>query len=58
VLDRIGPLVIGSPCSGHGFKFTPLIGSVLADLATGATPPHEVPLGRFSAGRFHAGAFR
>jgi len=25
--------VIGSPCSGHGFKFTPLIGRRLADLA-------------------------
>jgi sarcosine oxidase len=46
VLDRIGPLVIGSPCSGHGFKFAPLIGRILADLATGAEPP--VPLGRFA----------
>ncbi|MEY2421843.1 MAG: sarcosine oxidase [Acidimicrobiaceae bacterium] len=35
VLERIGPVVIGSPCSGHGFKFTPLIGQRLADLATG-----------------------
>jgi sarcosine oxidase len=34
VLDRVGPVVIGSPCSGHGFKFTPLIGQRLADLAT------------------------
>ena len=33
VLERVGPLVIGSPCSGHGFKFTPLIGQRLADLA-------------------------
>jgi sarcosine oxidase len=32
VLERHGPLVIGSPCSGHGFKFTPLIGRRLADL--------------------------
>jgi sarcosine oxidase len=36
VLDRVGPVVIGSPCSGHGFKFTPLIGELLADLALGA----------------------
>ena len=35
VLDRVGPIVIGSPCSGHGFKFTPLIGRLLADLACG-----------------------
>jgi len=33
VLERRGPVVIGSPCSGHGFKFTPLIGRRLADLA-------------------------
>jgi sarcosine oxidase len=46
VLDRVGPVVVGSPCSGHGFKFAPLIGRILADLATGAGPP--VPLGRFA----------
>ena len=34
VMERVGPVVIGSPCSGHGFKFTPLIGQTLADLAT------------------------
>ena len=33
VLERHGPVVIGSPCSGHGFKFTPVIGRQLADLA-------------------------
>jgi sarcosine oxidase len=35
VLERRGPIVVGSPCSGHGFKFTPLVGRLLADLATG-----------------------
>lgn len=35
VVERRGPLVVGSPCSGHGFKFAPLIGEMLADLATG-----------------------
>jgi glycine/D-amino acid oxidase-like deaminating enzyme len=25
--------VVGSPCSGHGFKFAPAIGRELADLA-------------------------
>lgn len=34
VLERRGPVVVGSPCSGHGFKFTPLIGQRLAELAT------------------------
>ena len=33
VLQRSGQLVVGTACSGHGFKFTPLIGQRLADLA-------------------------
>jgi sarcosine oxidase len=36
ILDRhpsYSQIVIASPCSGHGFKFAPLIGRVLADLA-------------------------
>jgi sarcosine oxidase len=36
ILERRGPIVIGSPCSGHGFKFAPAIGERLADLATPA----------------------
>lgn len=39
VLDRVGPLVVGSACSGHGFKFVPLVGELLADLATGQAVP-------------------
>jgi sarcosine oxidase len=35
VLDRTGPLVVCSPCSGHGAKFAPLVGQLTADLATG-----------------------
>jgi len=38
ILDRVGPLVIGAGFSGHGFKFTPVIGRILADLATGTRP--------------------
>ncbi len=38
VLDRVGPVVVASPCSGHGFKFTPEIGRLLADLAVGGAP--------------------
>ena len=33
VLERCGRLVVGSACSGHGFKFAPAIGRRLADLA-------------------------
>jgi sarcosine oxidase len=34
ILERRGPIVVGSPCSGHGFKFAPLIGERLAALAS------------------------
>jgi len=34
VVERRNRLVIGSACSGHGFKFTPQTGLRLADLAT------------------------
>jgi sarcosine oxidase len=33
ILERRGRVVVGSPCSGHGFKFAPAIGERLADLA-------------------------
>jgi sarcosine oxidase len=36
ILERRGRVVVGSPCSGHGFKFAPAIGERLADLATTA----------------------
>ena len=35
ILERRGPVVVGSACSGHGFKFAPLIGERLAQLAKG-----------------------
>jgi monomeric sarcosine oxidase len=41
VLDRSGPFVVASPCSGHGAKFAPLLGEVIADLAAGMPPPHS-----------------
>ena len=34
VLDRVGPVVVGAGFSGHGFKFTPAVGRILADLVT------------------------
>ncbi len=33
-ITREGPIVVVSACSGHGFKFTPLIGRMAAELAT------------------------
>lgn len=35
IIQRHGPIVVGSACSGHAFKFTPLIGRRLAVLAGG-----------------------
>lgn len=32
VLERHGRIVVGSACSGHGFKFAPVVGERLADL--------------------------
>lgn len=33
VLERRGPIVVGAGFSGHGFKFTPVVGRTLAALA-------------------------
>jgi sarcosine oxidase len=38
VLDRVGPITVATGFSGHGFKFVPAIGQILADLVTGARP--------------------
>jgi sarcosine oxidase len=50
IVDRAGPIVVGSGTSGHGFKFGPLLGEWLADLATGRNTD-RVPA-RFSLARF------
>jgi glycine/D-amino acid oxidase-like deaminating enzyme len=39
VLDRRGPFVVASPCSGHGAKLAPLLGEIIADLAAGKPAP-------------------
>lgn len=38
VLDRSGPIVVCSACSGHGAKFTPLLGDLAVDLVEGLPP--------------------
>jgi sarcosine oxidase len=40
-----------SGCSGHGFKFSVLLGKIAADLATGGQC--GIDIGRFSLARFH-----
>lgn len=43
VLDRRGRIVVGAGFSGHGFKFTPAVGAVLASLATDDTARAAAP---------------
>lgn len=50
VLDRVGNVVIGTSDGGQAFKFSALIGQILADLAEGLTPDDDVA--RFSLARF------
>jgi sarcosine oxidase len=53
LLDRhpdCASVLIASPCSGHGFKFAPTIGEILADLATGQAPGFD--LAPFALSRF------
>ena len=53
VVDRVGNVVVGSGTSGHGFKFGPLLGEWLADLAAGTTGGPTPELGqRFALRRF------
>ncbi|MCG8353406.1 MAG: N-methyl-L-tryptophan oxidase [Chloroflexales bacterium] len=35
-------IIVGSPCSGHGFKFGALVGHILADLAQGGMTKHAI----------------
>lgn len=35
IVDRVGDLVVCSPCSGHGAKFAPLVGELVAGLVVG-----------------------
>lgn len=39
ILDRQGPFVVASACSGHGAKFAPLLGEIITDLAVGRPSP-------------------
>lgn len=35
LIDRVGPLIVVSACSGHGAKMAPTVGRMAAELATG-----------------------
>jgi len=41
IIDRVGPVAVGAGFAGHGFKFTPTVGRLLADLVDDRGPaPH------------------
>ena len=56
IIDRLPgapAIIVASPCSGHGFKFAPVLGEVLADLVTAGTTGHDIS--RFRISRFPLG---
>jgi sarcosine oxidase len=53
IVDRLPgcpEIIVAAPCSGHGFKFAPVIGEILADLAIAGRTGHDIS--RFSLKRF------
>ena len=53
VIDRLPDtpqVIVASPCSGHGFKFAPVVGEILADLVTQGAARFDLKL--FSLSRF------
>lgn len=55
VIDRhpaFAQVIIASPCSGHGFKFAPAVGEVLADLVVTGTSRFD--LAPFALARFRS----
>ena len=52
IIDRVDDLVVCSPCSGHGAKFAPLVGELVAGLVLGeGTVPDRFRLAEHLAGR-------
>jgi sarcosine oxidase len=53
IIDRLPDapnVIVASPCSGHGFKFAPVIGEILAEIALDGGTRHDIS--RFALGRF------
>ena len=52
IIDRVDDLVVCSPCSGHGAKFAPLVGELVAGLVVGeGTVPDRFRLAEHLSGR-------
>jgi sarcosine oxidase len=41
-------VVLASPCSGHGFKFSSVVGEICAQLATRGATTHDISLHRLA----------
>jgi len=52
VIGSDGPIAYASACSGHGFKFSSVMGEILADLATTGRSRHDIQF--LSRARFAA----
>jgi sarcosine oxidase len=50
ILDARGPIVIASTCSGHGFKFAPMVGELITRIVTKRQQP--LSMAPFSMARF------
>jgi sarcosine oxidase len=53
IIDRLPnapQIVVASPCSGHGFKFAPVIGEIVADLTIDGATQRDIS--RFALARF------
>ena len=49
IVDRLlshPAVIVASPCSGHGYKFCPVIGEILADLVVDGATRHDISLFR------------
>jgi sarcosine oxidase len=55
LIDHIGSphIILVSACSGHGFKFAPVIGEIVADLVVEGATTHDIT--RFGLDRFQGG---
>lgn len=55
IIDRhpsIENIIIASPCSGHGFKFSSMVGKVLSQMAIGVHP--DIDINPFRMSRFNS----
>ena len=51
IVDRLPGeerIIVASPCSGHGFKFSSVVGEILADLVIDGATRHDIELFRLA----------